>query len=128
MWRNVGRLAALIRTERVNLVHARSRAPAWSALLACRRTGAHFVTTYHGTYSEDLPFKRHYNSVMARGEVVIAASRFIAELIVAQHRVHPTRIRVIPRGVDPAVFDPDRSPPNGWCGWSARGGCRKGRR
>ena len=47
--------------------------------------GAHFVTTWHGTYSEDLPFKRHYNAVMARGERVIAASRFIAELIVARH-------------------------------------------
>lgn len=107
IWRNAGRLAALIRAEGVNLVHARSRAPAWSAWLACRRTGAHFVTTYHGTYSENLPFKRHYNAVMARGEVVIAASRFIAELIVARHRVYPTRIRVIPRGVDPAVFDPE---------------------
>ncbi len=107
MWRNAARLAALIRAEGVGLVHARSRAPAWSALLACRRTGAHFVTTYHGTYNENLPFKRHYNAVMARGEVVIAASRFIAELIVARHRVYPTRIRVIPRGVDPAVFDPE---------------------
>ena len=87
-------------------MHARSRAPAWSAWLACRRTGAHFVTTYHGTYGEDLPFKRHYNAVMARGERVIAASRFIAELIVARHGTDPARIRVIPRGVDPAVFDP----------------------
>ena len=79
-------------------MHARSRAPAWSAWLACRRTGAHFVTTYHGTYSEDLPFKRHYNSVMAKGERVIAASRFIADLIMRRHADrsdtdpgHPTR-------------------------------------
>ena len=87
-------------------MHARSRAPAWSAWLACRRTGAHFVTTWHGTYSEDLPFKRRYNAVMAKGERVIAASRFIARLIVARHGTEPARIRVIPRGVDPAVFDP----------------------
>jgi len=107
LWRNAARLAALIRAEGVNLVHARSRAPAWSAWLACRRTGVHFVTTYHGAYNEDLPLKRRYNSVMARGEMVIAASRFIAELIVRRHGVYPTRIRVIPRGVDPAVFDPD---------------------
>ena len=73
--------------EHVAIVHARSRAPAWSAWLACRRTGAHFVTTYHGTYSEGLPFKRRYNSVMARGEIVIAASRFIADLITARHGV-----------------------------------------
>ena len=96
----------MIRAERVAIVHARSRAPAWSAWLACRRTGAHFVTTYHGTYGEDLPFKRRYNSVMAKGERVIAASRFIADLIARQHGTDPAHIRIIPRGVDPAVFDP----------------------
>jgi glycosyltransferase involved in cell wall biosynthesis len=106
IWRNGERLAGLIRAEQVAIVHARSRAPAWSAWLACRRTGARFVTTYHGTYAEDLPFKRHYNAVMARGERVIAASRFIAGLIVERHAIDPARIRVIPRGVDPAVFDP----------------------
>jgi len=106
IWRNAARLAALILAERVAIVHARSRAPAWSAWLACRRTGAHFVTTYHGTYGEDLPFKRRYNSVMAKGERVIAASRFIAGLIVARYGVDPAQIRLIPRGVDPAVFDP----------------------
>ena len=106
IWRNAARLEALIRQEHVDIVHARSRAPAWSAWLACRRTGARFVTTYHGAYREDLPLKRHYNAVMARGETVIAASRFIAELIVRRHNIPPTRIRVIPRGVDPVVFDP----------------------
>jgi glycosyltransferase involved in cell wall biosynthesis len=104
--RNAALLSEVIRAERVAIVHARSRAPAWSAWLACRRTGAHFVTTYHGTYGEDLPFKRHYNAVMAKGERVIAASRFIAELVTARHGTDPERIRVIPRGVDPAVFDP----------------------
>ena len=106
IWRNAARLEALIRAENVSLVHARSRAPAWSAWLACQRTGAHFVTTYHGTYAENLPFKRRYNSVMARGEIVIAASQFIADLIHTQHGTDPERIRVISRGVDPAIFDP----------------------
>ncbi len=106
LWRNAGRLASLIRAENVSIVHARSRAPAWSAWFAARRTGVHFVTTYHGVYGEELPFKRQYNAVMARGEIVIAASRYVAEQIVSRHSVYPTRIRVIPRGVDPAVFDP----------------------
>jgi glycosyltransferase involved in cell wall biosynthesis len=106
IWRNAARLTRLIRAEGVDIVHARSRAPAWSAWLACQRTGAHFVTTYHGTYSEDLPFKRRYNAVMAGGERVIAASRFIADLLVRQHQADPARIRVIPRGVDPVAFDP----------------------
>ena len=106
IWRNAARLEALIRAENVRIVHARSRAPAWSAWLACQRTGAHFVTTYHGTYSEDFPLKRRYNAIMARGEIVIAASRFIADLIKAQHGVPEERIRVIPRGVDTAIYDP----------------------
>ena len=104
---NAALLADVIRDERVAIVHARSRAPAWSAWLACRRTGALFVTTYHGTYGENLPFKRQYNAVMAKGERVIVASRFIAERIVARHGTDPARIRLIPRGVDPAVFNPD---------------------
>jgi glycosyltransferase involved in cell wall biosynthesis len=107
IWRNAARLTEVIRSQAVTIVHARSRAPAWAAWLACRRTGAHFVTTYHGVYGEDLPFKRRYNAVMAEGERVIAASRFVADLIVARHGIEPSRIRVIPRGVDPATFDPE---------------------
>lgn len=108
IWRNAGRLAELIGAEAVDIVHARSRAPAWSALLAARRTGVHFLTTYHGAYGEDLPFKRHYNAVMAKGERVIAISRFIAELVETRHHVDPALIRVIPRGVDTAMFDPGK--------------------
>ena len=110
--RNTGRLAALIKTEGVHLVHARSRAPAWSARAAARRTGAKFVTTYHGAYSEGFPGKRLYNGVMASGDRVIAISHFIAGLIAARHGTDPARLRVIPRGVDPALFDPARVPPD----------------
>jgi glycosyltransferase involved in cell wall biosynthesis len=106
IWQNAAALEAVIRARRVSLVHARSRAPAWSAWFACQRTGVPFVTTYHGAYAEDLPLKRAYNAVMARGRIVIAASRYIADLITRQHGVDPARIRVIPRGVDPALFDP----------------------
>ncbi|MGE0222777.1 MAG: glycosyltransferase family 4 protein [Acetobacteraceae bacterium] len=106
IWRNAARLEALIRAERVAIVHARSRGPAWSAWFACQRTGAHFVTTHHGTYGDGMPFKRAYNAVMSRGEVVIAASRFIADLVIRRHGTDPARIRVIPRGVDTALFDP----------------------
>lgn len=106
VWRNAKRLGEVIRAERVDLVHARSRAPAWSVLLACRRTGVPFVTTYHGAYSDGSRAKRLYNSVMVRGARVIAASGFIADLIRNQHGVTADRLRLIPRGIDPAVFDP----------------------
>ena len=106
IWRNAAALARLVTAEKVSIVHARSRAPAWSALLAARRTGAHFVTTYHGTYNEGYPGKRWYNSVMARGERVIAISEFIAAHLRAAHGTEASRIRIIPRGVDPRRFDP----------------------
>jgi glycosyltransferase involved in cell wall biosynthesis len=112
IWRNAAKLEALIRAENITLVHARSRAPAWSAWLACQRTGVHFVTTYHGVYGEEIPFKRHYNAIMAKGEIVIAASHFVADLVRTRHKVDPARIRVIPRGVDPVVFDPDAISPD----------------
>ncbi len=107
IWRNAGRLAVLIGAERVSLVHARSRAPAWSAWRAARRTGVPFVTTYHGVYNEGVPGKRRYNAVMASGDRVIAISRYVARLVTERHGADPARVRVIPRGVDPAVFDPD---------------------
>ncbi|MCC7282570.1 MAG: glycosyltransferase family 4 protein, partial [Acetobacteraceae bacterium] len=108
IWRNAAALEELIVRERVDIVHARSRAPGWAAWLAARRAGVAFVTTYHGAYNENFPFKRRYNAVMARGRLVIAISGFIAELIQARHGVAPARIRMIPRGVDPAIFDPAR--------------------
>lgn len=103
---NARALAELARAEGVRIIHARSRFPAWSALMAARRAGARFVTTYHGAYNENFPGKRLYNSVMARGERVIAISHYIAGLIQARHRTDPARIRVIPRGVDLRRFDP----------------------
>ncbi|MFN6956286.1 MAG: glycosyltransferase family 4 protein [Acetobacteraceae bacterium] len=111
VWRNAALLAELARERNVVLIHARSRAPAWSAWLAARRARCHFVTTYHGAYSEGFPGKRLYNSVMARGERVIAISGFIAELVRARHGVGEDRLRVIPRGADLRRFDPALVPP-----------------
>jgi glycosyltransferase involved in cell wall biosynthesis len=107
MLANARRLARVIEARGVNLVHARSRAPAWSALIAARRTGRPFVTTYHGAYASAAPLKNLYNSVMARGDRVIANSRYTADLIAARHHVPKDRIRVIYRGVDLAEFSPD---------------------
>lgn len=107
MLTNARRLVELIEAHQVDLVHARSRAPAWSALLAARRTGRPFVTTYHGSYASPGPFKTLYNSVMARGDLVIANSEFTANLIAARHGTTRERIRVIYRGIDPAQFAPE---------------------
>jgi glycosyltransferase involved in cell wall biosynthesis len=104
---NAAALRRIALEEGVRIIHARSRFPAWSALMASRGSGARFVTTYHGSYNEGFPGKRLYNSVMARGERVIAISAHIAALVRERHGVDPARLRIIPRGVDPARFDPE---------------------
>ena len=110
MRKNAGRLAEVINQHGVDLVHARSRAPAWSALSATRRTGKPFVTTVHGPYGFGLPFKRLYNSVMTRGDRVIAISEFIRGYILDNYKnIDPDRIRVIHRGVNTEIFDPAKT-------------------
>lgn len=105
---NALRLARIAKARGVNLIHARSRAPAWSALLAARMAGTAFVTTYHGIYNARSAPKRFYNSVMARGDAVIANSEFTREHILRHYNVPPERVVTIPRGADLEVFDADR--------------------
>ncbi len=87
-------------------MHARSRAPAWSAYYAAKRRGRPFVTTFHGTYNRGVPLKQQYNAIMTKGERVIANSEFISRHIRENYTVDPTRIRVIHRGIDLFRFDP----------------------
>lgn len=108
---NARRIATLVKARKVNLIHARSRAPAWSALWAARRTKTPFVTTYHGVYNAKGSLKRLYNSVMARGDKVIANSDFTARHIVAEHPWAAGRIVTIHRGVDIARFSPEAIAP-----------------
>ncbi len=105
---NIGRLESLIKNEGVHIIHARSRAPAWSAYFAARRTGVPFVTTFHGTYSAGNALKRRYNSVMAKGEHVIAISRFIAGHLNQIYGAPSEKIRTIHRGVNLERFHPAR--------------------
>ncbi len=106
MRRNVGALARVIRDLDIDIVHARSRAPAWSAWAAARATGRHFVTTFHNAYGLGSRLKHRYNSVMAKGDRVIAISDFVADHVVSVYGVDGDRLRTIPRGVDLAIFDP----------------------
>lgn len=107
---NTSLLKKLIKKEKVDIVHARSRAPAWSAYKAARSLGIPFITTYHAAYSSQTVLKTFYNSVMARGDRVIAISRFIAEHLSQQYQERPwfdpAKLRVILRGIDVHYFDP----------------------
>ena len=103
---NVRKLVRLCRAEGVELIHARSRAPAWVALAASKILRVPFVTTYHGSYNGRSAVKNHYNSVMARGDIVIANSAYTAELILARHGFARERLRIVHRGTDFSAFLP----------------------
>jgi glycosyltransferase involved in cell wall biosynthesis len=108
MRRNTVALVRLIRQLGVDIVHARSRAPAWSACAAASVTGRRFVTTFHNAYGARTALKRRYNSVMARGDRVIAISDFVADHAATVYGIGRDRLRTIPRGVDLEIFDPNR--------------------
>ena len=101
-------LQKLIRDQKVDLVHARSRIPAWAAWIACRRENISFVTTWHGVHEASWWGKKLYNSVLARGARVIAISHYIAGRLSGQYDVLSDRLRTIPRGADPFLFDPEK--------------------
>lgn len=103
---NAARLVDLIRKEKVSIVHARSRAPAFSALWAAQATKTPFVATYHGVYGAKNSVKRWYNAVMTRGDLVIANSDYTRDHVLAEHGIDPDRIVSIPRGIDLERFNP----------------------
>ncbi|MET3666239.1 glycosyltransferase family 4 protein [Caulobacter sp. 1776] len=103
---NAARLIDLIRRERVSLVHARSRAPAFSALWAAHATKTPFVATYHGVYNAKSNLKRWYNAVMTKGDLVIANSEYTREHVIREHGIAPEKVVAIPRGVDLSRFEP----------------------
>lgn len=108
---NVRRLANIMTREGVDIIHARSRAPAWVALGAARLTHTPFATTYHGAYAGKSSFKLLYNSIMARGDAVIANSDYTAGLIRSLYPPAEGRIRVIHRGTDFRAFTPEAVEP-----------------
>lgn len=112
MWRNALRLRDYIEEHSIDIVHARSRAPAWSAYYACKWTGATFVTTFHGVYEITGKFKARYNSIMARGKKVIAVSKFVREHILRHYDAAPENVIRIDRGVDFKLFSPERIIPD----------------
>lgn len=108
---NVQRLKRLCREEGVALIHARSRAPAWTALRAAHLLKLPFVTTYHGIYGGRAAPKLLYNSIMARGDVVIANSHYTADVIARLYPWARERTEIIHRGTDLSLFAPSAVAP-----------------
>ena len=101
-------LVGIILLNNISIVHARSRAPAWSCLLASKITGRKFVTTFHGTYNFKTNFKKFYNSVMVRSDLIIAGSNFIFSHIKENYSMYLSdkkKFLVIFRGINVDYFD-----------------------
>ncbi len=108
MLSNANKLAQYIKANNINIVHARSRAPAWSAYWAAKKAGVHYVTTFHGTYGlGPLGIKKLYNRVMTYGEKVIAISNHIKNHILKNYpKTEESKIRLIHRCADIEKFSP----------------------
>lgn len=115
IWKNIGKIKKIIKENNVDIVHVRSRAPAWSAYYACRAVKCPLVSTVHGNYSiGSFPvsfFKRLYNSIMVKADWIICVSNYIKEYAYENYKIFrnkfaESRTRVIHRGVDINTFDP----------------------
>ena len=95
----------LIKKNRINIVHARSRGPAWSCLIACKISGVKFVTTFHGTYNFNSSIKKYYNSIMVKSDIVITGSNFILDHIKSNYETAKL-VRLVKRGIDENYFNP----------------------
>jgi glycosyltransferase involved in cell wall biosynthesis len=111
MARNSAALTRIARERHCDVLHAHGRAPAWCAYMAARRTGLPFLTSWYKGFREQNLFKHLYNSVMARGERVVAASEQIAQLINDRHGTPWDRISVVPGSIDFDRFDITRMTP-----------------
>lgn len=113
LWQNIGRIKKLIKQHNVDIVHVRSRAPAWSAYKACKGTNARYMTTCHAPYNYKSKLKQFYNSAMAKGERVIAISRHVENYLKDGYGLGDNTIRLIHRGIPierfhPTVVSPER--------------------
>ena len=94
----------------INIVHARSRAPAWSCYWSCFFTRRKFVTTFHGTYNYSNSYKKFYNSIMVKSNLIIGGSNFIFEHINANYSEYldpKNKLMVIFRGINLEYYNPD---------------------
>ncbi len=106
IWKNAKLISKIIKEYNVDLIHARSRAPAWSCYMAARSTSKKFITTFHGIYNISNFLKKYYNSIMTEGQKIIAVSNFVKQHIIDNYGTKGDKIEVIHRGVDHNVFDP----------------------
>ena len=102
---NIFRLLKIVRKYQIDIIHVRSRAPAWSCFFASKFSGKKFISTFHGTYNFNNIMKKFYNSIMLRTDGTIAISEFIENQIKNQYSITPKYLKVIYRGINTKIFN-----------------------
>ena len=105
---NIFRILKIVKNNNINIIHARSRAPAWSCYFVAKIARIKFITTFHGTYNFNNKIKKFYNSIMLRSDYVIAISEFIYNEIKTKYAYSKKNISVISRGIDIKYLDPSK--------------------
>jgi len=103
---NIFRIRRVIKKFNADIVHVRSRAPAWSALFACKNTKAYYMATCHAPYNIAHKIKRFYNSSIMRAEKIIAISHHVENYIKSNYNIDDSKITMIHRGIDITRFNP----------------------
>ena len=104
IWLNSKKITKIIQEEKIDIIHARSRAPAWSCFIAAKATGIKLITTFHGIYNFRTKIKKFYNGIMTEGNKVIAVSQFVKDHIIKNYKIDKSKIVLIHRGVDHREF------------------------
>lgn len=107
MLQNIYKLKKIVKLNDIDIIHAQSRAPAWSSYFAAKLAGCHFITTIHGAHSVSGPLKRFYNSVMTKGERVIAVSEYIASYAKENYKFNHNNLQIIHCGTNTTKFNYD---------------------
>ncbi|MDB9818006.1 glycosyltransferase family 4 protein [Pelagibacterales bacterium] len=106
---NIFRILKIVKKNNINIIHARSRAPAWSCYFVAKIAKIKFITTFHGTYNFNNKIKKFYNSIMIRSDYIIAISEFIYNEIKSKYAYSKKNLSVISRGIDIEYLDPSKT-------------------
>ncbi len=106
---NIFRIIKIVKKNNINIIHARSRAPAWSCYFVAKIAKIKFITTFHGTYNFNNKIKKFYNSIMIRSDYIIAISEFIHNEIKSKYAYSKKNLSVISRGIDIKYLDPSKT-------------------
>ena len=104
-YRNINKIQNIVKKNNINIIHTRSRAPAWSTYYVAKKNKTKSVSTFHNIYDSSNKLKKIYNSQLGKANSIIAISNFVKSKIIELYNIPEKKIRVIHRGIDGEYFD-----------------------